>query len=87
VLAVFLYGWVALIFGVPFVYFTFRALQRWKHGDVLFTNRDYARAAGRGAVVLVSAITAHRWSSLIAALLLLTGMAWMWYVDWRSSQA
>jgi hypothetical protein len=84
--AVFLYGFVALIFGVPFAYFAFRALQRWKRGDALFSTRDYARLTGRGGVVIIGAIAANRWGALAAALLLVGGVGWMWYVDWRSTK-
>ena len=84
--AVFLYGFVAVIFGPPLLYFTFRALQRWKRGDSLFSTRDYARVTARGVFICAGAIGAHRWGSFTLATVLLIGIGWMWYVDWRSSQ-
>ena len=85
--AIFLYGFVALIFGVPFLYFAFRALQRWKCGDPLFSAADYGRFAGRLVVMSVGAASASRWGLVAAALVLLAGLAWMGFVEWRSTRA
>ena len=84
---VFLYGFVAVIFGPPFFYFAWRAGQRWKHGENLLTGKIYGICLGYSVLIGFHAIANGKWASAAFALLLLVGSSWMFLVEWNDSRA
>ena len=84
---VFLYGFVALIFGPPFFYFAWRMGQRWKQGENLLTGKMYHICLGYSVVIGFHAISNRKWPAAAVALLILVGSSWMRLVEWNDSRA
>jgi hypothetical protein len=85
-LPVFLYGFITLIFGLPFLYFAWRTGQRWKRGENLLTGGTYPRVLGLSLVFGFHAISRGQWASGIVALLMLIGSSWMYLVERNDSR-
>ena len=84
---VFLYGFIGLLFGPPFLYFAWRTGQCWKHGENLITGRLYSICLAYGVLLGFKGITTGRWYSAAFGLLLLIGSSWMWLVERNDSRA
>jgi hypothetical protein len=83
----FLYGFIGLIFGLPFVYFAWRTGQRWRAGENLITGRLYGLCLGYSFVSGVHALSTGSWISALFAVLLLVGSSWMALVERNDSCA
>ncbi len=84
---VFLYGFIALIFGVPFIYFAWRTGQRWRAGENLVTGRLYGICLGYSVLSSIHAFSSGNWASAIFAVLLLAGSSLMALVERNDSRA
>jgi hypothetical protein len=83
----FLYGFIGLIFGLPFVYFAWRTGQRWRAGENLLTGRLYATCLAYSVLSLFHGLSAGRWPLAAFGLFLLVGSSWMRLVERNDSRA
>ena len=86
-LPVFAYGFVGVIFGLPFLYFAWRAGQCWRRGENLLMGRIYPLCLAYSALFGFRAISTGRWAVAAVALVLLVGSSWMYLVERNDSRA
>ena len=86
-LNIFLYGFVAVIFGPPFLYFAWRTGQRWRRGENLMDPRLYGTCVGYSVIGGARGISSGNWFLAAFALFLLAGSSWMRLVEYNDSRS